>query len=235
MSASERELSVITRLVRAGRIGLSLGQVKKIVLPIILMLVFAASHWPGLLPWNFSAAYALMFCAGVYFPKRLVWWLPFTTMLVTDFLLNWYYHVHYGTPMFGPELIGNYLAYGALVWMGRWFGAKASFMSLVGGGFLGAIVFYLITNTMSWFFNPFDSPQYTKTLLGWLIALTKGTTHYTFPIRMETWELFRNNLISGGLFTALFTGAMKLMVPTETAEEDAEEEEAKEQPEEAKA
>lgn len=156
-------------------------------------------------------------------------------MLITDFLLNWYYHAHYHTPIFGPELIGNYLAYGILVWMGRWFSAKASFLSLVGGGFLGAILFYLISNTVSWFFNPFDNPEYTKTLFGWLIALTKGTTHYTFPIRMETWELFRNNLISGGLFTALFAGTMKLMTPAETKEEDAEEEEPKEQPEEAKA
>src|ERR1700693_4429373 len=116
----------------------------KILLPILLMIVFAATRWPGLLPWNFSAAYALMFCAGIYFPKRLVWWLPFTTMLVTDLLLNCYYHAHFGYPIFSPDLIGNYLAYIALVWLGRRFKPSSSFLSILGGGLLGAIIFYLI-------------------------------------------------------------------------------------------
>ena len=89
----------------------------KLLLPILLMIVFALTRWPGLLPWNFSAVYGLMFCAGVYFPKRIVWWLPLTTLFITDMLLNWYYHVHYNTPIFSPELLGNYVAY---TW--RWCG-----------------------------------------------------------------------------------------------------------------
>ena len=214
----------------------------KLLLPIALMVVFALTRWPGLMPWNFSAAYALMFCAGVYFPKRLAWWLPLATMLASDVLLNWHYHVQNGTPMFSADLVGNYIAYLALVWLGRRFSAKASFVSLLCGGLLGAVMFYLITNTMSWLLNPFHNPEYTKTFMGWLIALTKGTEHYTFPIRMETWELFRNNLLSGGLFTSLFVGAMKFTDALEKpADEEtpAEEEETpdrpKEQPEEAKA
>jgi hypothetical protein len=202
------------------------------------MVVFALTRWPGLMPWNFSAVYGLFFCAGVYFPRRLVWWLPMVTMLITDTLLNWYYHAHYGMPMFSPDLLGNYLAYAALIWLGRRFSAKSSFLSLLGGGLIGAIMFYLITNTLSWFFNPFNSPEYTKNFIGWLIALTKGTTHYSYPIRMETWELFRNNFLSGGLFTALFAGAMKLMEALEPAEEKESEEKPEEQPdkpEEAKA
>jgi hypothetical protein len=210
----------------------------KLILPLMMMLLFALSRWPGLMPWNFSAAYALMFCAGVYFPKRLVWWLPFATMLITDMALNIYYHAHYDTPIFSWEMIGNYIAYFLLIWLGRRFSPKASFLSLVGGGLLGAVIFYLISNTFSWFFNFFHNPEYTKSFMGWLIALTRGTTHYTYPIRMETWELFRNNLLSGGLFTGLFAGAMKL---TEAAETEKEKEPAEEeggeqpQPEEAKA
>jgi hypothetical protein len=210
----------------------------KIILPIVLMVVFALSRWPGLMPWNFSAAYALMFCAGVYFPKRLAWWLPMATMLVSDLLLNWYYHAHYGTPIFSADLLGNYVAYLALVWLGRRFSAKSPFLSLLGGGILGALLFYLITNTLSWFFNPFQAPEYTKNLIGWLIALTKGTANYSYPIKMQTWELFRNTLTSGGLFTGLFAGAMKLMEAVEPAEEKEEEpaaEKPEERPEEAKA
>src|SRR6266496_1062913 len=36
-------------------------------MPVLLMVVFALTRWPGVLPPNFSAAYVLAFCAGVYF------------------------------------------------------------------------------------------------------------------------------------------------------------------------
>jgi hypothetical protein len=205
----------------------------KLLLPIVLMVLFALTRWPGFMPWNFSAVYALVFCAGVYFPKRLAWWLPLVTMAVTDLLLNWYYHNKYHTPLFSPELIGNYLAYVVLIWLGRKFSAKASFVSLLAGGLLGAILFYFITNTFSWFFNPFNNPEYTKTPLGWFIALTRGTSGWP-----QTWEFFRNSLMSGGLFTGIFAGAMKLMEAAESAEEKEPKEkteEAPQQPEEAKA
>ena len=190
------------------------------------MLVFAATRWPGLLPWNFSAAYALMFCAGVYFPKRLAWWLPFATMLATDLLLN---HFYYHVPLLGLYMIGNYVCFAALVLLGQIFGPRTRFLSLVAGGLLGALLFYLISNTFAWF----ENPEYARTLAGWLTALTKGTSGYP-----QTWEFFRNTLASGGLFTALFAGAMKLMEAVEPSEEEQEEpaeEKAEEQPEEAKA
>jgi uncharacterized protein DUF6580 len=199
------------------------------ILPVVLMLLLAVTRWPGLMPWNFSAVYALMFCAGVYFPKRLAWWLPLVTMLITDLLLNGlYYHV----PLVGPEMAGNYLAYAALVLLGRQFSARSAWWKLLGGGLLGAIVFYLVTNTFAWFFNPYHNPEYIKNLAGWFVALTKGTGGYP-----QTWEFFRNTLMSGGLFTGLLAGAIKLMDAAEPAEEDAEApvEEPQEKPEEAKA
>jgi hypothetical protein len=69
---------------------------------------------------------------------------------------------------------------------------------------------------MSWL----TDPHYAKTLAGWIQALTVGT-----PGWPHTWEFFRNTLMSGGLFTGLFAGAMKL---GEAAEEQEEEEEAPE-------
>jgi hypothetical protein len=182
------------------------------------------------MPWNFSAAYALMFCAGVYFPKRLVWWVPFTAMLVTDLLLNrFYYHV----ALFGPEMIGNYAAYVALVLLGRRFSPRTPWLGLVCGGLLGAILFYLVSNTISWLFNPYHNPEYTRTLAGWFRALTTGTAGWP-----QTWEFFRSTLMSGGLFTGLFAGAMKLLEapePEEAEEKEPAENEPAEKPEEAKA
>ena len=195
----------------------------KLVLPIVLMIAFAATRWPGLMPQNFSAAYGLVFCAGVYFSGKTRWWLPLVTLAATDVALNLYYNDRFGYHLFEPlqlVLLGaNYAGYAALIWLGKKFTARASLLSLLGGGILGAIIFYLVSNTASWLFNPFNNPEYTRTLQGWIIALTRGTGGYP-----ETWQFFRNTLLSGGLFTGLFAIAMKLEERSEKKSEVAEEE-----------
>jgi hypothetical protein len=207
-------------------------------LPIAMMVVFALSRIPGMLPQNFSAAYAIAFCAGVFFTGGMAWWLPLGTLFLTDIALNMYYWLGLGwdvwdLPVLKYQLF-NYAAYVAIIWLGRRFKPRASFVSLLGGGIVGALLFYLITNTASWLFNPFNNPEYTKTLLGWITALTKGTSGWP-----QTWEFFRNTLLSGGLFTGLFVGAMKLTADAESpAEKRAgareQESEAEPEPEEAK-
>ncbi len=199
-------------------------------MPILLMGVFALTRWPGLMPANFSAAYALAFCAGVYFPKRLVWWLPLTTLLVTDVILDvFYYQTSLVDDRILTTMLINYLAYGSIIFLGRQFKPRTMWLGLLAGGLAGAVLFYLLTNTASWLLDP----AYPKTLLGWIQALTVGT-----PGWPHTWEFFRNTLLSGGLFTGLFAGAMKLGEPVEAAEEEEEAEpegEPEKQPEESKA
>ena len=209
----------------------------KYLLPVVFVAVFAGSRIPGLLPSNFSAAYALMFCAGVYFRGPLAWWLPLGVMLATDVGLDVYYSLHGVSVWDLPDLenqLFNYAAFAVLILLGRRFQNRPSFFKLVGGGLLGAILFYVITNTASWLFNPFHNPEYTKSLAGWILALTKGTGGYP-----TTLEFFRNTLLSGGLFTALFAAAEKLAAespadktagaraPEAEAETEAEPEEAK--------
>ena len=191
--------------------------VKGKVLPILLMLVLALSRIPGLLPSNFSAVYALVFCAGVFLSGNMAWWLPLVTLLATDIGLNFYYQ-SLGFEVWTLKkilyLVGNYGAYATLIWLGRRFKPQSSFLALLGGGILGALLFYLITNTASWWFNPYQNPEYTKDFIGWLTALTKGTGGWP-----QTWEFFRNTLLSGGLFTGLFVGAMKLTADAESPQE----------------
>lgn len=188
-------------------------------LPLLLMLVFAITRWPGLMPPNFSATYALVFCAGVFLPRRLAWWLPMLTMLGTDLLLNAHYHAlyeaapaAYAAPMefLNPFLVANYLSYALLIWMGTRCPPLASWPRLVGGGVLGALLFYLISNTASWM----QLPGYERSLAGWLQALTVGLPG--FP---PTWSFLLKTLLSGGLFTGLFVGAMKLTAAAESARE----------------
>ena len=168
--------------------------------------IFAVTRWPGLMPPNFSAAYALVFCAGIYFPRKLLWWLPLSTLLLTDLLMN---HFYYHTAFVSGYMLVNYLAFAALIWLGTKFSAQDSFVKLLSGGLLGAILFYFVTNTAAWLQNP----EYAKNFPGWIQALTVGTAGWP-----ETWKFFRNTLLSGGLFTGLFVGIMKLTLAAEPSE-----------------
>jgi hypothetical protein len=221
----------------------------------LMLAVFAVSRWPGLMPDNFSAVYALVFCVGVFFGSRIAWGWTLGVMLATDIALNCYYQFVKGYDVFTLKKIAylgfNYVGYLLLWGMGRWFkstGKKAnegglkraigSWFALLGGGVLGALLFYLITNTVSWFLNPFHNPEYTKDLMGWLSALITGTKG--FP---QTWEFFRNTLLSSGLFTGFFAAAAMISARLESAREKetanapagAEETEPEGQSEEAKA
>lgn len=195
------------------------------------MAVFALTRWPGLMPLNFSAAYALLFCAGVYFPGRLGWWLPLTAMAVADAALSFYYWKTFGISFQWYQLT-NYAVYLALIGLGRSFKPASSWLKLFTGGIVGSLLFYLITNTAAWLLNPFGNPEYTRDIAGWFIALTQGTAGHP-----PTWEFLRNTLLSGGLFTGLFAGAMKLADHFESAAEketsEAETPEAEETPSEA--
>jgi hypothetical protein len=201
-----------------------------LILPVALMLAFALTRVPGVLPPSFSAAYALVFCAGVYFAGRMAWWLPLGTLLVTDIGLNFYYWLALGLDVWTPSNLAylgfNYVGYAALILLGRRFGPRSSFVSLLGGGIFGALLFYFITNTASWLFNPFNNPEYPKTLWGWIRALTTGVQGWP-----ETWQFFRSTLFSGGLFTGLFVGAMKASEAMDEADEEAADAEEAPQPE----
>jgi hypothetical protein len=191
---------------------------KNNVAPLLLIVVFALSRWPGLMPPNFSAAYAIVFCAGLYLPGRMGWIVPLAVLAGSDVVISLFFYREFAFSWEGflAAQCPNYLAYAALIWLGRRLGAKRPWWMLLAGGLAGAVLFYLVTNTASWI-----TLSYPKTLAGWIRALTTG-----FPEHPPTWEFFRNTLFSGGLFTGLFVAAMKLTAEaegeekTETAEDE---------------
>jgi hypothetical protein len=187
---------------------------RNVWLPVVLMIVFAITRWPGLMPPNFSAAYALVFCAGVFFRNRLGWWVPLVIMALTDIALNFFYYQPRGWGGFQIYQLMNYAAYAAIFLLGRRFKPNANFLSMVGGGLLSAVLFYLITNTAAWFLNPFGNGEYHHSWESWLLAMTLGTGSWP-----DTWMFFRNTLLSSGLFTALFAAAMKVSQHLESAAE----------------
>lgn len=148
------------------------------------------------MPINFSLGYALVFCAGA-FPKRLPWWAVFGTLVGTDIGLNVFY---YDQPPLADYHLVNYLGFGVLYALGRLLSRHASVLKHIGGGLLGAILFYLITNTGAWL----ENPAYAKSLAEWFRALTTGTNGWP-----ETWTFFRNTLLSSGLFVGIFSAMLQ--------------------------
>ena len=177
-------------------------------LPGIFLAVFALMRWPGLLPENLSAVYGVVFCSGVFLRTRAWVGASFVVLLLTDILLSLHYRFNKGFDVFTSSallfLAVNYAGYSLIFLLGRHFRRSAAWLSLIAGGVLGALLFYLVTNTAAWLFNPFHNPEYTRSLQGWITALTRGTSGYP-----ETWTFFRNTLLGGGLFTALFSGVWK--------------------------
>jgi hypothetical protein len=183
---------------------------KKLLWPAVLIAVFALSRWPGLMPPNFSAAYAIVFCAGLYLPGRLGWIIPLCVLAGSDLLISLFFYSHgdFSPRLFLEAQVPGYLAYAGLIGLGRAFSQRRPWWLLTGGGLIGAVLFYVVTNTASWLSLP-----YAKTLSGWVQAVTTGLPGYP-----PTWEFFRNTLLSGGLFTGLFVGTMQLMEMPESAD-----------------
>jgi hypothetical protein len=184
-----------------------LGRLKE-ALPAVFLVLLALMRWPGLLPENLSAVYGLVFCAGAFLRSPRWVGATFGVLLASDVLLLCHYRFNQGLDVLGAAsvvyLAMNYVGYGVILALGRRFSARSRWLALVAGGVVGALLFYVVTNTAAWFFNPFRNPEYTRTWAGWITALTKGTGGYP-----ETWTFFRNTLLGGGLFTGLFSGVWK--------------------------
>ena len=183
------------------------------------MLVFAASRWPGMLPQNFSAAHALLFCAAFWLPGWMGWVLPLATIIVTDILLNLF---HYSMPVMVPELVVNWMILALFVVLAKWLARRRSYGRVFLGTLVCALLFYLVSNTVSWLVNP----VYPKTIGGWIQALTVGLSG--FP---PTWWFGLKSLLGTGLFTGLFAGAMKWSEALDATEPELETEDDDEEPE----
>ena len=173
-----------------------------------------------MLPQNFSAAHALLFCAAFWLPGWMGWVLPLATIIVTDILLNVF---AYDVTVLDLRLVTNWMILALFVVLAKWLARRRSYGRVFLGTLFGALLFYLVSNSVSWMVNP----TYAKTIAGWVQALTVGLPG--FP---PTWMFGLKTLLGTGLFTGLFAGAMKLSEAMDATEpepeaEDTEEDEAK--------
>lgn len=198
---------------------------------IVLALVYRVLPTMDMAFANFPPLMAVAFCGAVYFRDRRLWLLPFAGLCLTDLYINWFYAREYGYHMEMGGYIARAACFAAGVGLGAWVSQRKSWLGLLNGTLLGALLFYLVTNTQSWFGDAF----YAKSLAGWWQALTVG--HPEYP---PTIFFFRNTLFGDLMFTGLFAGVMELLArrssePSLLDEKGAAEEEGEEKPVEAEA
>lgn len=149
---------------------------------------------------NFSPLMAIAFCGAVYFQRRVMWLVPFAALVLSDVYLDAFYAREYGYEWNAAGFLARTACFAGALCLGWFVSQRRSWLWLLNGSLLGAILFYLVTNTQSWFSDPF----YAKTLAGWWQALTVG--HPEFP---PTIYFFRNTLFGDLMFTGLFAGLME--------------------------
>ena len=175
---------------------------------------------------NFAPFCAIAFCGSVYFRKPWMWALSFLAFELSDVFLNNFHAHEYGFYW----SLGGFLAragcFAAALFLGTWVAKRKSWLWLLNGSLIGALLFYFVTNTQSWFTDPF----YSKSLAGWWQAMTVG--HPEYP---PTIYFFRNTLFGDLMFTGVFGGVMEWLAQRkeEPSLLDKEEEETEAEPVEA--
>ncbi|MBS0663584.1 MAG: hypothetical protein JSR48_09995 [Verrucomicrobia bacterium] len=170
----------------------------------VLMIVLAvgyrvlAVHEPSLS--NFAPLMALTFCGGLYFRDRRLWLVPFAALVLSDLYIDRYYAIQYGYLWTYNAAIVRAFCFAVSLGLGWLVSRQKNWLNLFSGVLGGAVFFYLVTNTQSWFMDL----GYAKTLAGWWQAMTVGHPEFA-----PTVTFFRNSLASDFLFTAAFVLVME--------------------------
>jgi hypothetical protein len=142
---------------------------------------------------NFAPMAAIALCAAAYFPAKYRFTVPMIALLVSDIVLN----SSYGFSLFSPYVLSHYLGFalvGAVGWLLR---NRASVKTMLPASIAASVLFYVVTNTVSWLFDP----GYPKNVAGLVQSLTVGLPAYSAT---PSWMFFRNSVVSDLLFTGLF-------------------------------
>ena len=118
-------------------------------------------------------------------------------LLISDIVLN----VHYGFSFFSPFVLSHYLGFAIIGCLGLLLQSRASWKTLLPGSVAASLIFYVVTNSVSWIYDP----GYAKNFAGLIQALTVGLPQYSAT---PSWMFFRNSLVSDLVFTFLFVVCM---------------------------
>jgi uncharacterized protein DUF6580 len=157
------------------------------------LLIHSGTTWLS----NLAPLAAIALCAAAYFPKRYKFTVPMIALLISDVVLN----IHYGFSLLSPFVASHYLGFALVGGLGLLLRNRASLKTLLPASIAASVIFYVVTNTVSWVFDP----GYVKNFGGLIQALTVGLPQYSAT---PTWMFFRNTILSDLFFTLLFVACM---------------------------
>jgi len=163
----------------------------------IVTCFFGDSHSIGWL--NFAPIAAIALCSAAYFPGKYKFTVPLMALLISDLVLN----AHYGFSLVSPFVLSHYVGFAIVGCLGLLLQRRASWKTLLPASVAASLIFYVVTNSVSWIYDP----GYAKNFAGLIQSLTVGLPQYSAT---PSWMFFRNSIVSDLLFTLLFVICMNL-------------------------
>ena len=157
--------------------------------------LFALPGSIGLL--NFAPLAAIALCAAAYFPPKYKFTVPMVALLISDVVLN----IHYGFSLLSPFVLSHYFGFALVGCLGLLLQNRRSIKTILPASIAGSLIFYIVTNSVSWLFDP----GYAKNFAGLIQSLTVGLPQFSAT---PSWMFFRNSLLSDLFFTLLFVACM---------------------------
>lgn len=163
---------------------------------LVLLVAFRmVGAWQGWM--NFSPLPALFLLCLVCLQGRDRWLLPLGAWVVSDPLLN----LFYGQELLVWDQLGILLGIASTALLVPWMKSSFSFGKACVGALAAALLFYVVTNTVSFFALP---EFYARTLTGFWQA------QWTGPVGLgPTWVFLRNSCAANLVFTCLFLLALR--------------------------
>ncbi|MEM7574298.1 MAG: DUF6580 family putative transport protein [Bacteroidota bacterium] len=154
-------------------------------------------------PPNFTPLAAMALFGAAYLQRSwLVWLLPFVAFYLSDLVLNNWVYAAEGAAWNWSVNWGVYAAFALIILLGIWQLRKRNWTSagLALTGLAGTLLFYAITNFLSWYVDPFQ--MYPNGIEGLWMSLAAGL------------PFLANSLMGTAFFGAiLFGSAAALQVP----------------------
>jgi len=150
---------------------------------------------------GFTPLMAFALCGGAFLPKRIALWFPVATVIFTHGVIN----ALDGKPFLHAYGLVTAAAVVVISIVGIGVKKKASASVLFGACFASTVLFYLMSNTVSFFMDP----GYAKSAAGWWQAVTTGLPQH----EPQTWVFLVRQLAGDLLFTAGFYAAFRQSLP----------------------
>lgn len=141
---------------------------------------------------NISPLAAVVVVGAIYLPRRVAFAVPFGALFVSTVVVNW----AKGWPVASPYTLAVALCF-ALVFAMAWpLRGTSRASAVLGITVAGTLVFYALSNTVAWAFEP----GYARTPAGWIQAQTVGLP---IPGAPPSWWFLVKSLAGDLLFASL--------------------------------